>query len=572
MRTPAPSVDLRPDHWAIVRSALRRHVPDREVVAFGSRATWTAKDYSDLDLAVMGKEPLSLRTASALDEALGDSDLPFKVDVVDWARIDDGFRAIIRRHAVSVQTPNLSPEAAGHGRTRSTASVAKADARHDLKASSADLFSPAFPERWLRRPLYSMATWVNGLAFRKIQFSQVGRPIIKIAELKGGISGQTRFTEQTFDDSVCVRPGDLLFSWSGSPETSIDAFWWRGPEGWLNQHVFRVTPKPGLDTTFFYYLLRYLKPNFIGIARNKQTTGLGHVTKRDLKNLGVARPHLSEQRAIAHVLGTLDDKIELNRRMNETLEALARALFKSWFVDFDPVRAKIEGRDTGLPQDIADLFPDRLVDSEMGEIPEGWEVATLAERIEVNPRRPLRKGQAAPYLPMAKMPTCGHMPDSVAVRPFGSGMRFANGDTLVARITPCLENGKTAYVDFLTAGEIGWGSTEYIVLRPLPSLPNQFAYCLARSSRFREFAIQNMSGTSGRQRVSPAALRGFLMVVPPGQLAGRFGEVAGPLFERARNGGHESRTLAAIRNTLLPKLMSGELRLAKAAQSMEAEA
>ena len=569
MRTSVPSVDLRPDHWAIVRRALRSHVPDREVLAFGSRATWTAKDYSDLDLAVMGEEPLSLRTVSALDEALGDSDLPFKVDVVDWARIDDAFRRIIRRHGVPVQAPNLSPEVSGHARPRSTASIEMAHARHDLKKRSAGPFSPMFPDHWLRRPLYSLATWVNGLAFRKIQFSQAGRPIIKIAELKGGISGQTKFTEQTFDDSVRVRPGDLLFSWSGSPETSIDAFWWRGPEGWLNQHVFRVTPQPGLDTTFFFYLLRYLKPNFIGIARNKQTTGLGHVTKRDLKNLRVARPDLSEQRAIAHVLGTLDDKIELNRRMNETLEALARALFKSWFVDFDPVRAKMEGRDTGLPPDIADLFPDRLVDSEMGEVPDGWEVATLAERIEVNPRRSLGKGQAAPYLPMAKMPTRGHMPHSVAVRSFGSGMRFTNGDTLVARITPCLENGKTAYVDFLADGEIGWGSTEYIVLKPQPPLPNQFAYCLARSAGFREFAIQNMSGTSGRQRVPPTALRGFPMVVPPKRLAARFGEVAGSLFERASNAGRESRTLASLRDTLLPKLISGAIRVPGAQRPVE---
>lgn len=103
MSVPVPTVDLRPDHWDIVRSALRRHVPDREVVAFGSRATWTAKDYSDLDLAVMGEEPLSLRTAAALDESLGDSDLPFRVDVVEWARIDGGFRKIIRRHGVLVQ-------------------------------------------------------------------------------------------------------------------------------------------------------------------------------------------------------------------------------------------------------------------------------------------------------------------------------------------------------------------------------------------------------------------------------------------------------------------------------------
>ena len=105
MKGPAPDVDLRPDHWAIVRVALQRHVPDREVLVFGSRATWTAREYSDLDLAVMGEEPLSLHAAAALDEALGDSDLPFRVDVVDWARIDDRFRRIIQRHGVVVQTP-----------------------------------------------------------------------------------------------------------------------------------------------------------------------------------------------------------------------------------------------------------------------------------------------------------------------------------------------------------------------------------------------------------------------------------------------------------------------------------
>ncbi|MEK9134028.1 MAG: restriction endonuclease subunit S, partial [Pseudomonadota bacterium] len=190
------------------------------------------------------------------------------------------------------------------------------------------LYHPVFPEHWERRALYSLARWVNGLAFRDIQFGPIGKPVIKIAEIKGGISGQTKFTEQVFDDAVHVRAGDLLFSWSGQPETSIDVFWWRGVDGWLNQHSFRVTPAEGIDPTFFFYLLRYLKPSFVGIARNKQTTGLGHVTKRDLENIEAAYPGLPEQRAIAHILGTLDDKIELNRRMNETLEAMARALFK----------------------------------------------------------------------------------------------------------------------------------------------------------------------------------------------------------------------------------------------------
>jgi type I restriction enzyme, S subunit len=217
-------------------------------------------------------------------------------------------------------------------------------------------------------------------------------------------------------------------------------------------------------------------------------------------------PPLPEQRAIAQILGSLDDKIELNRRMNETLESIARAIFKSWFLDFDPVRAKAEGRETGLPRHFADLFPDSFVDSELGEIPKEWEMVPLPDVIEVNPPRSLRKGEVAPYLDMANMPTQGHSPDKVIDRAFGSGMKFVNGDTLVARITPCLENGKTAFVNFLKEGQIGWGSTEYIVLRPKSPIPDVFAYCLARGSEFRDYAIQSMTGSSGRQRVPAESL------------------------------------------------------------------
>ena len=314
-----------------------------------------------------------------------------------------------------------------------------------------------------------------------------------------------------------------------------------------------------------------------------------------LRTIEIPLPPLSEQRAIAHILGTLDDKIELNRRMSETLEAMARALFKAWFVDFEPVRAKAhlpsppgrrptevpKGRPTEVPkggdggegsawpQHILDLFPDRLVDSELGAIPQGWEQVKLPDVIAVNPARPLRKDKVAPYLDMANMPTRGHTADDVIDRPFGSGMRFMNGDTLVARITPCLENGKTAYVDFLQDGQIGWGSTEYIVLRPKPplpgkrpsALPEEFAYCLARSDGFREFAIQSMTGSSGRQRVPAESLSHYLLAAPSQQISDHFGAIVRPLFARASIAAHESRTLATLRDTLLPKLISGGLRV-----------
>jgi type I restriction enzyme S subunit len=286
-----------------------------------------------------------------------------------------------------------------------------------------------------------------------------------------------------------------------------------------------------------------------------------------LRTVEIPLPPLPEQRAIAHILGTLDDKIELNRRMSETLEVMARALFKSWFVDFGPVRAKLKGRWRrgeslpGLPAHFYDLFPDRLVDSELGEIPEGWGVAPLTEIVDVNPTRSLHKGQIAPYLDMANMPTRGHVPTDVVNREFGSGMRFVNGDTLLARITPCLENGKTAFVDFLGEGQVGWGSTEYIVLRPKPPLPEEYAYCLARSDVFREFVIQSMTGTSGRQRVQANSLGHFQLVRVPKLVGAMFGRSIKPLFALSSAVAQESRTLAALRDALLPKLISGELRV-----------
>jgi len=288
-----------------------------------------------------------------------------------------------------------------------------------------------------------------------------------------------------------------------------------------------------------------------GIARFQFT--------RFAAEIQIPLPSPFEQRAIARVLGTLDDKIELNRRMNETLEAMARALFKDWFVDFGPVRAKAEGRDHGLPRPLAGLLPARLVHSELGEIPEGWELNSLPVAIEINPTRSLRKGEVAPYLDMANMPTRGHTPGCVVDRPFESGMRFMNGDTLVARITPCLENGKIAFVDFLKDGQIGWGSTEYIVLRPKQPLPAEFAYCLARSVEFREFAVQSMTGSSGRQRVPAGSLDHFRLAGCPEPIANAFGRAVRPMFARAGEAATEARTLAALRDALLPKLLSGEM-------------
>lgn len=281
-----------------------------------------------------------------------------------------------------------------------------------------------------------------------------------------------------------------------------------------------------------------------------------------IKDIRVPLPLLCEQRAIAHILGTLDDKIELNRRIDATLEGIARALFKSWFVDFDPVHAKAEGREpVGMDAEIAALFPDSFEESQLGLIPSGWRAMPLDQSLQINPPRKLPKGAPAPYLEMARMPTSSARGVGAYVRPFGSGSRFVNGDTLVARITPCLENGKTCLVDFLETNEIGWGSTEYIVLRPRQPLPTEYAYLLARTEGFRSFAIANMTGTSGRQRVPSSVLSSYLSPVPGEAVARAFGRLVAPLFAGMKAHDEESKTLTDLRDALLPKLISGELRV-----------
>lgn len=330
------------------------------------------------------------------------------------------------------------------------------------------------------------------------------------------------------------------------------------------------------DNDYVYYLTNWQEFRHFAVSQMTGSSGRQRVPASALENFLVPVPPLAEQRAIAHILGTLDDTIELNRRMNRTLEEMARAIFKSWFVDFDPVRAKSAVRrehptwtdeQVGraacpkLKPEIAALFPDSFQDSELGEIPMGWSLRPLPEIMHINPTRLLPKGTLAPYLDMANMPTQGPSPDTFVMREMGSGIKFRNGDTLIARITPCLENGKTAFIDSLADGEVGWGSTEYIVFRPKGAIPPLFAYLLARTDEFRMFAIQQMTGSSGRQRVPAASLEKYRIVTPDidSPLYLNFGNIVSPMFDRIRASMLQSRTLTAFRDALLPKLLSGEL-------------
>ncbi|WP_295932714.1 restriction endonuclease subunit S [uncultured Xanthomonas sp.] len=320
---------------------------------------------------------------------------------------------------------------------------------------------------------------------------------------------------------------------------------------WPLNTTLYVRDFKGNDPRFISYFLKTL--NFLAYSDKAAVPGLN---RNDLHRAQVCLPSdIGEQRAIAQILGTLDDKINLNRHMSETLETMASALFKSWFWDFDNVP------------------PESMQETELGSIPKGWSKMPVSNLIDFNPAEPLRKGTPTHYLDMASLPTKGSWPEPPVIRAFGSGMRFRNGDTLLARITPCLENGKTAFIQCLPKNTLAWGSTEFIVMRPKAPVPAEYAYLLARDASFREHAIRNMTGTSGRQRVQADSIAQF-KVASPGdpKLWKEFADFVSPLFNGIKANSESSQSLSELRDSLLPKLISGGIRVKNFENLMESEA
>ena len=540
MSVALPNLDLRPDHWAIVRDALRRHVPDRVAIAFGSRATWTAKDYSDLDLAIMGEEPLSLRASSALDETLVESDLPFRVDIVDWARIDDGFRGIIRQHGVVVQSATGSSQGKGAGHP----AVSCAEGWREARLGEVVRFlSGGTPSKKCAAYWNGEIPWVSAKEMKQFRLRDTTEKVTVAALANGAkqvpagtVLLLTRGMRLLKEVPVCVVQQPMTF----------------------NQDIKALESKADVDPEFLPYLLlgkTDLLRNLVDLAGH----GTGRINTDELSALGVSLPGVREQRAIAHVLGALDDKIELSRRMNETLEAMARALFKSWFVDFDPVRAKMEGRDTGLPNDIADLFPDRMVDSETGEIPEGWRRRTLADLARLNPES--WSSRNAPnriqYVDLAntKWGSINDIQEFTWEDAPSRGRRvLRRGDTIVGTVRP--RNGSFALIDRdgLT------GSTAFAVLCPATPTDRELIWCAATSQDAIE-RLAHLADGGAYPAVRPRAVLDTVVALPDARIRLAFSSFAATVVNRMGATQRESRTLADLRDILLPKLISGEIRV-----------
>lgn len=393
-----------------------------------------------------------------------------------------------------------------------------------------------------------------------------GTPIITVEHLGENRIVHRNLPQVSEHDKVrlskyTLQAGDIVFSRVGSVDRR--ALVQPAESGWLfSGRCLRVRPNSALlDSQWLSYFfgLPAFKNYIRGIAVGATMPSLN--TKL-LSGVPIYYPEQSVQRSGAALLTLLDDRIALLRETNATLEAIAQALFKSWFVDFDPVRAKAEGRHPeGMDVTTAALFPDNFEESELGLVPKGWRWTALADAYEMNPSRKLKKGEVAPYLDMSSAPTSGHCSEAYIQREMGSGAKFTNGDTLLARITPCLENGKSAFVDFLDDGQNGWGSTEFLVLRPKAPLPEYHGYLLARFTPFREFAVQCMSGTSGRQRIQNDMLGRYFLALSTESVAKAFSDFVMPIQKSISANHKQAQTLTQLRDTLLPRLISGQLRL-----------
>jgi type I restriction enzyme S subunit len=341
--------------------------------------------------------------------------------------------------------------------------------------------------------------------------------------------------------------------------------------------IIRARPDRNKSDPLYLYYFFNSSLGIHSLDTIRRQVAVAGITGSDLARLDILVPPLQIQRAIAHILGTLDDKIELNRRQNETLEAMARALFKAWFVDFEPVRAKMEGRWQrglslpGLPAHLYDLFPDRLVESELGEIPEGWEVKSFADTVEII-------GGGTPKTSVAEY-WDGDIPwFSVVDAPLASDVWVLDTEKKITHAG--VENSSTRILPVGTTILSARGTVGRLALVGVPMAMNQSCYGLRGKLGHRGFfnyfttrqlvsTLQHRTHGSVFDTITRDTLAGVQVVAPPLAVVETFERLVAPALDRIREALFESRSLATTRNTLLPKLISGELCIPDAERILE---
>ena len=493
------TLHLSARHRATLEALLQEHLPDAEVWAYGSRVNGESHDGSDLDLVLRGPGLAKIDAMRYADflEAVGESTIPFLVEAHDWARLPETFHRQIERAYVRIAArENENDNSEWDERTwgdLATLEYGRALRGYRSRKGPYRVFGTNGPIGWHTEPLYEGPSVI------------VGR--------KGAYRG------------VHYAP---------SPFFAIDT-------------AFYLKPKERFEVRWAYYEL--LTHDINGLDTG---SAIPSTRRESFYDLPVRVPPQPEQQEIVHILGTIDDKIELNRRMNETLEAMVRALFKSWFVDFEPVRAQHDGRDTGLPKHLTRIFPDRLVGSPLGDIPAEWRVGTLGD-VAVSPGTGVEPAELpgdTPYIGLEHMPrrsvalTDWDSADAVSSRKSA----FEKGDILFGKLRPYFHKVGVAPVS-------GVCSTDILVIRPREPTLSTFVLATVSSPDFVSYTSRTSTGTK-MPRTSWKTMSSFRLCVPADGVAMAFFELIEPILGRIVENVCEMRNLAEIRDGLLPKLMS----------------
>ena len=503
-------LDISPNHLKIVQDILRKYLSAYEVWAFGSRAKWLAKEYSDLDLCVISQYPISFNILGLLEEAFNDSDLPYKVDIVDWSTTSASFREIIKKDKVVVQKIQVM-----NGEWKVLALENCLDALIDYRGKT--------PEK-----------------------TKFGIPLITAKIIKGGrIEKPTEFIAKNNYDSWMRRglpkAGDVVLT----VEAPLGEVAQLGAEKIaLAQRVVTLRGKSGLlDNTFLLYLLQTDEIQEKLKARATGTTVLG-IKQSELRKVLLNIPPFEFQVNAAAILKNIDDRITLLRETNKTLEAIAQALFKSWFIDFDPVRAKMENKiPEGMDEETAALFPDSLEESELGMIPKGWNCVKFGDFVEP------KKGQSI----TRKTITEGSIP---VIAGGLTPAYYHNKSNVTAPAITVSASGANAGFVQIHHNDIWASDCSYI-----NSKITKFVYANFVFLKLKQSEITNMQQGAAQPHIYPSDIKRLDVKKAPDILYEQYEKIVIKIFLSIATNKKQAQTLANLRDTLLPRLISGQIRV-----------
>ncbi|MFB3789309.1 MAG: restriction endonuclease subunit S [bacterium] len=415
--------------------------------------------------------------------------------------------------------------------------------------------------------LADVQTGPFGTMLHASSYKHVGTPVIAVKHI--GDNALEYIDLPRVDDETCERlkryklqAGDILLGRKGSVEKR--ALIKKEEEGWIQgSDCIRIRFFDNSINSMYISYVFGSSQYEDWILRNAQGATMPSLNQEIIGRIPIPLPPLPEQRAIAHILGTLDDKIELNRRMNETLEAMARAIFKSWFVDFDPVRAKAEGRDPGLPKPIADLFPDAFEDSELGEIPKGWSTISLFYTAEYvngavfNNSHFCETYIGLPVVKIAELKNGINDQTKYSWRQLDTKQRLDTGDMLYS----WSGSPDTSLDVFLWTKGPALLNQHIFKIITKTNIQKRFVYFLLKYLRPYLVEIARNKQTTGLGHVTIRDMKNLFVINPPKSILNYFDKLISPLFDDYFYNTLASSTLAEIRDTLLSKLISGEIRV-----------